>query len=142
MRLSTGEVWTIPIYLDVSSETVRLPSANVSHSRLQVKKHAICKGSRICLRDPRDDSPLAIMTVQDVYKADKHKEAVAVYGADDSAHPGVEYLHSTVQDVYIGGRLQAIQLPSHYDYPAIRCKSSETHCYIIIILFVQLHLKN
>ena len=59
--------------------------------------------------------------VEDVYKPDLVKEAIEVFGADDPAHPSVAYLRSRVQDFYIGGKVQAIKLPTHFDYAALRC---------------------
>ena len=62
-------------------------------------------------------------TVEDIYVPDKAKEAIAVFGADDNAHPAVQYLHKTAKDTYIGGRLDAISLPLHYDYVESRSKT-------------------
>lgn len=59
--------------------------------------------------------------MSDIYTFDKSKEATHVFGADDKAHPAVAYLHSSVQDRYVGGTLQAINPPSHYDYINLRC---------------------
>lgn len=60
--------------------------------------------------------------MDDVYKPDQVKEAIKVFGADDPAHPSVAYLRSRVQDFYVGGKLQVIQAPIHFDYVALRCK--------------------
>lgn len=38
------------------------------------------------------------------------------------AHPSVVYLHNQTKKFYVGGRVQAIHAPTHYDYVAIRCK--------------------
>ena len=65
--------------------------------------------------------------VTDIYTFDKSKEASAVFGADDSAHPAVHYLHNSVQDYYIGGNVQAINPPSHYDYINLRCELTTLH---------------
>lgn len=62
--------------------------------------------------------------VEDIYTPDLAKEAVHVLGADDIAHPSVAYLHTRVQNRYIGGKIQAIQLPTHYDYIDLRCTSN------------------
>lgn len=72
----------------------------------------------------RRDLILMEFVVEDVYLPDRHVEATCVYGDDDSVHPGVAYLHrypdsSTVH--YLGGKVQAIQAPHHYDYTAQRC---------------------
>lgn len=65
--------------------------------------------------------------VTDVYKPDKHEEAEKVFGADDMAHPAVTYLHNTVKEFYVGGKIEAINAPDHYDYVGLRCKYPLTH---------------
>lgn len=99
----------MPITLDVSQEDI---------DQLSIKP-----GSRIVLRDPRDDEPLSIITVDDIYKPDLVKEATEVFGANDPAHPSVAYLHKRVKEFYVGGKVQAIQPPTHFDYVALRCES-------------------
>jgi sulfate adenylyltransferase len=110
LRLADGALFPIPVNLDVSKE--------------DVKRLGIQPGARIALRDPRDDNALAIITVEDVYIPDKIHEAKTVFGVgvDDSAHPAIAYLHNKVKDIYIGGDIQAIQRPIHFDYVALRCK--------------------
>jgi sulfate adenylyltransferase len=56
-RLADGSLFSIPIPLDVSKETI---------DELNIKP-----GARLALRDFRDDRHLAIITVDDVYKPDK-----------------------------------------------------------------------
>lgn len=57
LRLADGNLFSIPICLDASKETI---------DELRIKA-----GARITLRDFRDDRNLAIITVEDVYKPDK-----------------------------------------------------------------------
>ncbi|KIK67197.1 hypothetical protein GYMLUDRAFT_37261 [Collybiopsis luxurians FD-317 M1] len=111
LRLADGTLFPIPITLDVSKDKI---------DQLSIKP-----GSRLTLRDPRDDEPLAIITVEDIYAPDRVKEAEQVFGADDPAHPSVAYLRNRVQDFYIGGALQAIRAPTHVDYVALRYTPSE-----------------
>jgi len=111
LRLADGALWSIPINLDVSQQDI---------DRLSLKP-----AQRVTLRDPRNDSPIAILTIQDIYTPDKVKEATLVFGADDIAHPAVKYLHQSVKEFYVGGTLQAIQAPVHYDYVAYRSKNPE-----------------
>lgn len=58
VRLADGTLFSIPITLDVSQETI--------------DSVGIKSGARIALRDFRDDRNLAIITVDDVYKPDKY----------------------------------------------------------------------
>lgn len=61
-------------------------------------------------------------SVEDIYTPNLVKEAVQVFGADDPAHPSVAYLRNRVNDRYLGGKVQAIQSPTHFDYVALRCE--------------------
>jgi ATP sulfurylase len=51
----------------------------------------------------------------------RNKEAKEVFGGDPE-HPAVKYLFETVNDFYIGGKIDAINRLQHYDYVALRCK--------------------
>ncbi|KIJ18947.1 hypothetical protein PAXINDRAFT_166861 [Paxillus involutus ATCC 200175] len=111
LRLSDGTLFPMPITLDVSSDDI---------ARL-----GITTGARLTLRDPRDDEALAIITVEEVYTYDRVREAIQVFGADDPAHPSVAYLRNRVKEYYLGGKVQAIQAPSHFDYVALRYTPAE-----------------
>ncbi|KAJ4286768.1 Sulfate adenylyltransferase [Kalmusia sp. IMI 367209] len=100
-RLADGALFSIPITLDVSQQTI--DSVGIKAS------------ARIALRDFRDDRNLAIITVEDVYKPNKEKEAKEVFGGDPE-HPAVKYLFNTAQEFYVGGKLDAIDRLEHYDY--------------------------
>ncbi|CUS24532.1 LAQU0S17e01068g1_1 [Lachancea quebecensis] len=101
-RLSSGLVWTIPINLDVDAEFAK-----------QLKPDARV----VLLQD--NEIPVAILTVTDVYKPDKQNEAKKVFRGDPE-HPAVKYLKETAGEYYVGGEIQAIQYPVHYDYPGLR----------------------
>ncbi|KAF7508916.1 Sulfate adenylyltransferase [Endocarpon pusillum] len=110
LHLADGKLFSMPICLDVTKES------------LEAKK--IKPGARITLRDPRDDSNLAIITVDDVYQPDKNKEAQEVLGGDPE-HPAIKYLFEKVHDFYVGGKLDAVNRLNHYDYVALRYTPSE-----------------
>ncbi|KAI0266795.1 hypothetical protein BC834DRAFT_969307 [Gloeopeniophorella convolvens] len=111
LRLADGTLFPIPVTLDVSQEDI---------TRLSLEK-----GKRVALRDPRDDQALAILTIDDVYKPDRVKEAIQVLGADDPAHPSVAYLRTRVKEFYVGGKVSAIQSPSYFDYVPLRYTPAE-----------------
>jgi len=104
LRLADGTLWPMPITLDVSKEQAS-----------QWKT-----GDRVLLRDT-DTSPLAVLTVGDIYIPDKALEAEKVFGSpDDKKHPAIAYLLDEAGDVYVGGSVQGIQLPAHYDFVDLR----------------------
>jgi sulfate adenylyltransferase len=101
--LENGTVWSLPYYLDVSEDN----AANINI------------GDKIALHDAEGFMP-AVLTVESKWRPDKQKEAKNIYGTVDAEHPGVDYLLNIVGDVYIGGRVNAVQLPSQYDFEALR----------------------
>ncbi|RQM06637.1 hypothetical protein DH86_00001279 [Scytalidium sp. 3C] len=109
-RLADGNLFSMPITLDVDQE--------------QINELNIKPGARVTLRDFRDDRNLAIITVDDVYKPNKAKEAKEVFGGDED-HPAVKYLYKTAKEFYVGGKLDAINRLEHYDYVALRYTPAE-----------------
>ncbi|KAF3917259.1 hypothetical protein AA313_de0202514 [Arthrobotrys entomopaga] len=109
-RLADGNLFSMPITLDVSQETL--------------DKYSITPGARITLVDFRDDRNLAILTVEDVYQPDKDLEAKEVFGGDPE-HPAIKYLYKTAKEFYVGGKLEAINRLNHYDYVALRYTPAE-----------------
>ncbi|KAJ5555553.1 sulfate adenylyltransferase aps-Penicillium chrysogenum [Penicillium sp. DV-2018c] len=109
-RLVDGNVFSMPITLDASQEVI--------------EKNKLQAGSRITLRDFRDDRNLAILTIDDIYRPDKAKEAKLVFGGDPE-HPAIVYLNKTVQEFYIGGKIEAVNKLNHYDYVALRYTPAE-----------------
>ncbi len=112
MRLADGELWPIPITLDVNQEFAE----------------SLEPGKDIALRDP-EGVILAIMSITDRWTPNKANEAEKVLGADDDAHPAVNYLHNTAGAVYLGGPITGIQQPVHYDFRARRDTPNELRAY-------------
>ena len=112
MRTADGTLWPIPITLDVSEKFAE----------------TVAKGGRIALRDA-DGVILAVMTVTDKYVPNKANEAAKVFGADDLAHPAVNYLHNIAGPVYLGGPVVGLQAPIHYDFKSRRDTPNELRTY-------------
>ncbi len=108
MRLETGELWPVPICLDIPENLA---------STLET-------GQSAALRDP-EGFLLGIMTIEDIWPIDMEKEAKAVYNTLDTSHPGVDYLFNKSGRFYIGGEIQALNLPIHSDFKQIRNAPAE-----------------
>jgi sulfate adenylyltransferase len=108
MRLANGIIWPIPVTLDVT-QTVA--------DKLQV-------GDRLVLRDP-ESVMLAVLHVNEVWKPDLEAEAQAVYGTTNIEHPGVAYLLDRTNPWFVGGTLEGLQLPAHYDFRSLRASPTE-----------------
>ena len=108
MRMANGTLWPMPINLDVTQKFA----------------DTITEGQDIALRDA-EGVILAILSITDKWTPDKPLEASSVFGADDSAHPAVNYLHNQAGNVYLGGPVIGIQAPVHYDYRGRRNTPNE-----------------
>ena len=60
------------------------------------------------------------MTIESIWEPDFNLESKLVYGTVDQAHPAVNYLFSLSNTVYIGGKVEKISMPNHYDYRDLR----------------------
>jgi sulfate adenylyltransferase len=109
MRLADGTLWPIPITLDVPAKVAE----------------SLEPGSHLALRDP-EGVMLAALHVEDVWPADKTREAEQVFGTANPEHPAVGYLMNRAGTHYVGGRVEGIHLPVHYDYRRLRRTPAET----------------
>ena len=103
MRLKSGVLWPMPITLDVGDAFAETVAA----------------GDKIALRD-LEGVVIATLEVSDIWSPDKATEAENVYGTTDEAHPAVHYLNNIAHPVYVGGRLEGIEQPTHYDFKHLR----------------------
>jgi sulfate adenylyltransferase len=103
MRLADDTFWPMPVCLDVSAEVAT----------------SLSVGQRVALRE-LEGTLLAILTVDDLWKVDKQCEAELVYGTTSPTHRGVDYLMNHAGTHYLGGTLEGLALPVHYDYVDLR----------------------
>ena len=103
MRLQDGTIWPIPVCLDVTE---------VEASRLE-------SGQSVALRDP-EGFMLAVMHVEEVWPADREREAQAIYDTMDPTHPGVDYLLHQTGHHYAGGGIEGVSMPLHFDFKNLR----------------------
>ncbi|MBZ5718752.1 MAG: bifunctional sulfate adenylyltransferase/adenylylsulfate kinase [Acidobacteriia bacterium] len=109
MRLANGTLWPMPITLDVKEEFAKTLTPG---------------SSTIALRDP-EGVMLAVLHVEDVWQPDRKEEAKAVFNSVSSAHPGADYAINRSNPWYVGGRIEGLQNPSHYDFRALRLTPAE-----------------
>jgi sulfate adenylyltransferase len=108
MRLQNDVLWPIPVCLDISES----------------RATGLEAGQSVALRDP-EGFLLAVMHVEDIWRADTKKEAQKVYETTDVSHPGVAYLFNKCGEYYIGGRLEVVSLPLHFDFKPLRLSPEE-----------------
>ena len=108
MRLADGTLWPLPITLDVDEATA----------------DKLKPGGSLALRDA-EGVMLARLEVQDVWQPDLAAEARQVFGTDDPQHPAVAHLLQVSRPFYVGGRLDGLQPPVHYDFRELRLTPAE-----------------
>jgi sulfate adenylyltransferase len=109
MRLADGTLWPIPITLDVPEKLAE----------------TLEPGSHLALRDP-EGVMLAALHVEDVWQPEKASEAKQVFGSSNKEHPAVGYLFKQAHSHYVGGRIEGVDPPVHYDYRRMRRTPAET----------------
>jgi sulfate adenylyltransferase len=108
MRLTGGLIWPIPVNLDVTPAFAE----------------GLSEGQSIALRDS-EGVLVATMRIEDIWTPDKGAEATFVYGTDNQAHPGVDFLMNRSNEVYLGGSLNGVEPVQHYDFRLLRDTPSE-----------------
>ena len=102
-RLDNNLLWPIPITLDIN---------NTLADKLETNE-------KITLKD-KEGFAIALLTVNDIWNPDKEKEAHHIYETADTYHPGVNILLNESHPTYVGGSIECIHNPKHYDYPELR----------------------
>jgi sulfate adenylyltransferase len=103
MRLADGTLWPMPITLDVPEAFAKTLEA----------------GQSVALRDA-EGVMLAVLHVEDVWAPDRMAEVQTVFGTTNREHPGVAAILDRSQPWLVGGRVEGIHLPAHYDYKNLR----------------------
>ena len=109
MRLASGVLWPMPITLDVTEDFAKSLKPG---------------SSKVALRDA-EGVMLAVLSVEDVWQPDRAAEAKSVFGTTSKAHPGADYAVNKSNPWYVGGTLEGLQLPSHYDFRPLRLTPAE-----------------
>ena len=103
MRLSNGVFWPIPVVLNIPVQLA----------------DRVATGDSLALRD-REGVMIAALKVDECYQRDLDAEVEAIFGTVDRSHIGVaQYLHRT-RPWAVAGRVEALQLPVHFDYHELR----------------------
>jgi sulfate adenylyltransferase len=109
MHLSSGLAWAIPVTLSLTDDDVKRMGA----------------GNSVALLPREGGDPIAVVDVAEVFKRDRQKEALGVYGTEDLDHPGVRALHDA-GDFCLAGTVRALALPEHDDFLSYRLTPAQT----------------
>jgi sulfate adenylyltransferase len=109
MHLPNGVPWTIPVTLSLTDEEAK----------------RIGGTEAVTLVPDEAAEPLAILEVDEVFEREREREAQAVFGTEDLAHPGVKALNDA-GDLCVAGELRVLRLPEHEDFRQYRLTPAET----------------
>ena len=109
MHLSGGLAWAIPVTLSLTDDDVKRIGA----------------GNSVAVLSREGGDPIAVVDVAEVFKRDRQKEALGVYGTEDLEHPGVRALHDA-GDFCLAGTVRALGLPQHHDFLSYRLTPAQT----------------
>jgi len=107
MKLANGVVWPIPITLAVSKD----------------EADALSVPAEVALYD--DDYLLGVISLTEKFTYDKEREARAVYGTKDRAHPGVAALFAQ-GDWLLAGPIRLLRRPRNPAFQQYHLDPSET----------------
>lgn len=108
MRLANGLLWPMPITLDLPEDLAK----------------KLAPGTQLALRDS-EGVMLAVLHVEEFWQPDREAEADGVYGTTSRVHPGVAQVLERSNPWYVGGRIEGIRLPAHYDFRNLRLHPAE-----------------
>ena len=109
MHLTNGLAWSIPVTLSLTDDDVKRIGA----------------GGSVALLPWEAGDPIAVVEVAEVFKRDRQKESVGVFGTEDLEHPGVQALHDA-GDFCLAGTVRALALPEHDDFLLYRLTPAQT----------------
>ncbi|MBM7808953.1 sulfate adenylyltransferase [Geodermatophilus bullaregiensis] len=107
MRLTSGELWPVPVTLDLPEHVVEAATA----------------AGGLTLRARGAD--LAVLWLQTAWRPDRPAEAAAVLGTTDPSHPGVRALLSETNPWCVSGPLEVLALPVHAAFRSLRHTPAE-----------------
>jgi len=109
MHLTNGLAWSIPVTLSLTDDDVKRIGA----------------GGSVALLPWEAGDPIAVVEVAEVFKRDRQKESLGVFGTEDLEHPGVQALHDA-GDFCLAGTVRALALPEHDDFLPYRLTPAQT----------------
>lgn len=112
MHLADGTLWPLPICLGVD----------------EAFAGSIEIGESLAVRDA-EGFMLAVLTVADVWQPDLHRETQAIWGDKTQAERANASLSAFETPWYIGGRVEGVAFPQHYDFTDMRLTPAEVQRY-------------
>lgn len=110
MRLASGNLFPIPIVLPIDE-----------NKKLELEKN---NSKYVVLRDEQF-YPVAKLLINDIYKPDIEKEAIAIFGTFDLNHPYIQIMNDYKNNYYLGGDVIEYYGVKHVDFKEYRMTTDE-----------------
>jgi sulfate adenylyltransferase len=107
-RLTNGELWPVPINMDIDERT---------------KAHLEDNDGKLVLEDAQG-IPRGILHVDQIWQPDKKMEAELVYGGNPD-HCEIINMNENINKYYVGGEVEVLSLPEYKDYKELRRTPTE-----------------
>jgi len=111
-RLTNGELWPIPIVMDIDTQT---------------KAHLEDNDGKLLLKDA-NGIERGILHVEQIWKPDKEMEGQLVYGGNKD-HCEIININENINEFYVGGQVEVLSLPEYEDYKELRRSPREVKQY-------------
>jgi sulfate adenylyltransferase len=103
LHLPNKMLWPIPITLSIPESAL---------ASLEGKKYVVLEHANFT-------TPFAVMKIESLFKLNKEKEMLSIFGSKDAKHPAVKYLNQT-GSYAVGGEIIMANAIPHYDFPENR----------------------
>ncbi len=112
-RLTNGLIWPAPL------------SFAPIGSRNKEIIESLSIGDEVTLANENND-PVAILTIEDIFKYDKEHRASHLFGTTDRNHPGVDSIFRRMGDVALGGPIRLLQRVDWGPFEKLRLEPKDT----------------
>lgn len=107
-RLSNGAVWPLPIVLAIPKEMFTPDEHIIMIDDVNETIELVH-----CSNESR---VIARVIVKEIYQPDLMNECLKTLGTTDKNHPYVDYILSSPNVFYVGGRVEKVEGVTHYDF--------------------------
>ncbi|MCG7337224.1 sulfate adenylyltransferase [Sporosarcina sp. ACRSM] len=112
-RLTNGLIWPAPLSF--------APIGNRNKEIIE----SLSIGDEVTLADENNE-PVAILTLEDIFKYDKAHRAQSLFGTTDRNHPGVDSIYRRMGDVSLGGPIKLLQRVDWGPFEKLRLEPKDT----------------
>ncbi len=112
-RLANGIIWPVP-----------LSFAPIGRRNEEVIK-SLSLGDEVILVDEQE-TPIAVLTIEDIFAYDKEERARHLFGTTDRNHPGVDSIYRRMGDTALAGPIKLLKRADWGPFEKLRMEPKDT----------------